>query len=88
MTSPLTEQQIDNYAVLAITADHAGERIDPAIVTILVDEVRRLQHQRRYLITQLAKKDAASGAGNEALTAFLGGKETHAAAGDSDDPTP
>ncbi|MDX3839855.1 hypothetical protein [Streptomyces europaeiscabiei] len=78
MTSPLTEQQLDAYAVLAITADHDGSRIPPGIVTELVDEVRRLQHQRSYLIGQLAKKDASSGAGDKALAAFLGG----------DDPAP
>lgn len=78
--APLTEQQIDAYAVLAITADHAGRQIDPAVVTALVDEVRRLQHQRRYLIGQLAKKDAASGAGDKALAAFLGGEPEQPAA--------
>ena len=70
----LTEQQIDAYAVQAITADHEGQQIDPTVVTALVDEVRRIQHQRRYLISQLAKKDAASGAGDKALAVFLGGQ--------------
>lgn len=72
MSQPLTEQQLDNYAILAITADHTGERIDPAVVTVLVDEVRKLQQQRRFLIGQLARKDAASGEGDRALREFLG----------------
>lgn len=72
MTDQITDQQLDDYAVLAITADHAGERIDPAIVTVLVDEVRKLQQQRRFLLAQLAKKDARSGDGDRALAEFLG----------------
>jgi hypothetical protein len=68
---PLTEQQLDSYAELAITADHDGIKVDPAVVTILVDEVRRLQFQRRFLIGQLAKRDAVSGRGDEALREFL-----------------
>jgi hypothetical protein len=75
MTDHLTEQQLDSYAELAITADHDGIKVDPAVVTVLVDEVRRLQHQRRYLIGQIAKKDAASGRGDEALRAFLAGEQ-------------
>lgn len=73
MSQPLTEQQIDDYAILAITADHTGERIDPAVVTVLVDEVRKLQQQRRFLLAQLAKKDARSGDGDRALREFLSG---------------
>lgn len=72
MSQPLTEQQIDSYAILAITADHTGERIDPAVVTVLVDEVRKLQQQRRFLLGRLARKDAASGEGDRALREFLG----------------
>lgn len=74
MSQPLTEQQIDNYAILAITADHTGERIDPAVVTVLVDEVRKLQQQRRFLLGRLARKDARSGDGDRALREFLGGE--------------
>lgn len=76
MTTPPTEQQIDDYAILAITAEHAGERIDPAVVTALVDELRKLQQQRRFLLAQLAKKDAASGRGDQAVRAFLAGGPT------------
>jgi hypothetical protein len=42
MTSPLTDEQLDSYAELAITADHDGIKVAPAVVTALVDEVRRL----------------------------------------------
>ena len=38
---------------------------------LLVAEVRRLQQQRRFLIDQLAKKDAACGDGDRALAEFL-----------------
>jgi hypothetical protein len=68
---PLTEQQLDRYAELAITADHDGIRVDPAVVTVLVDEVRRLQFQRLYLLSQLAKRDAESGRGDDAMREFL-----------------
>jgi hypothetical protein len=71
MAQPLTEQQLDNYAELAITADHDGIKVDPAIVTVLVDEVRRLQHQRNYLLRQLAKRDAETGRADEAMREFL-----------------
>ena len=37
----------------------------------LIAEVRRLQQQRKYLLTQLAKKDAESGRGDAALREFL-----------------
>ncbi|MFE7972975.1 hypothetical protein [Streptomyces shenzhenensis] len=58
-------------------------------VPALLAEIRRLKQQRRYLIGQLAKKDAASGAGDKALREFLGAEPTTepdiAAA---DNPTP
>ncbi len=81
----ITEQQLDQYAELAITADHNGVKVDPAVVTTLVDEVRRLQFQRRFLLAQLAKKDARSGAGDRALREFLAVEETHVVADDSND---
>ncbi|MEV5942712.1 hypothetical protein [Streptomyces sp. NPDC051994] len=68
---PLTEQQLDSFAELAITAEHDGIRVDPAVVTVLVDEVRRLQFQRQYLLGQLAKRDAESGRGDDAMRKFL-----------------
>lgn len=78
-TSPISEQQLDQYAELAITAEHDGIKVNPAVVTALVDEVRRLQYQRRYLLGQIAKKDAASGAGDRALRKFLAGEEQRTA---------
>lgn len=68
-----------------------GEFIETArtAVPALLAEVRRLQQQRRYLIGQLAKKDAASGEGDKALREFLSGEpeaETDIAA--ADNPTP
>ena len=52
-------------------------------------EVDRLRQQRSFLIEQLRRKDAASGAGDRALTEFLAAEasvETHVVADDSDDP--
>jgi len=42
-------------------------------VPALLAEIRRLKGQRKYLITQLAKRDAESGRGDEALKEFLAG---------------
>lgn len=78
--SPLTEQQLDEYATLAVIADYEGRQLDAAFVTALVGEVRRLQQQRQYLLRQLAKKDAASGAGARALAEFLGAEGSPPAA--------
>jgi hypothetical protein len=80
--TPLTEQQLDSYAELAITANHDGLKVDPTIVTTLVDEVRRLQYQRRYLIGQIARQGAASGDADRKLHEFL------ATPGDETAPTP
>lgn len=74
-TDRLTEEQLDRYAELAITAEHDGIKVDPAAVTVLVDEVRRLQFQCRYLLKQIAKKDAASGEADRKLREFLAGDE-------------
>ena len=55
----------------------------------LLAEVRRLQGQRKYLLAQLAKRDAESGRGDTALREFLGegpAEEMHVVADDSDDP--
>lgn len=73
--TPLTEQQLDEYAVLAVTAAHEGSKIDPAVVTALVDEVRRGQQQRRVLLASMARKDARSGEGDRALREFLAAPE-------------
>lgn len=58
-------------------------------VAALLGYVRRLQGQRQFLITQLAKRDAATGDGDRALREFLAAdpdEETHVVADDSDDP--
>lgn len=46
-----------------------------ADVPALLDEVTRLKSQRRYLIVQLAKRDAESGRGDEAVRKFLAGEQ-------------
>ncbi|MFJ2961216.1 hypothetical protein ACIPIC_02765 [Streptomyces collinus] len=69
----LTEEQLDRYAELAITAEHDGLKVDPTVVTVLVDEVRRLQFQRRFLLKQIAKRDAASGDADRKVREFLAG---------------
>ncbi|MER7801209.1 hypothetical protein ABTX71_12850 [Streptomyces parvulus] len=48
-------------------------------VGALLAEVRRLQTQRKYLIGQLAKRDAESGAGDRAVVEFLRGETAPAA---------
>lgn len=68
---PITEEQLDKYAELAILAEHDGLKVDPKTVTALVDEVRRLQAQRRFLMRALAKRDAASGNADAAVREFL-----------------
>lgn len=45
-------------------------------VPALLAEIRRLKGQRKYLIGQLAKRDAESGRGDEAVRAFLAGEPT------------
>lgn len=40
-------------------------------VPALLAEIRRLKGQRKYLLAQLAKRDAESGRGDEALREFL-----------------
>lgn len=64
----------------AAFVSHAREDV-PALLA----EVRRLRQQRRFLLDQIAKKDAASGAGDRALAEFLGAGPDIAAA---DNPTP
>jgi len=63
----------------------------PQDVDALLATVRQLQGQRKFLLTQLAKRDAETGRGNTALREFLAGEpaeETHADADTSSDPTP
>jgi hypothetical protein len=73
---PISDEQLDKYAELAITADHDGIKVDPAVVTALVDEVRRRQFQVRHLLRQIAKKDAQSGEADRKLREFLGETDT------------
>ncbi|MFI1485706.1 hypothetical protein [Streptomyces sp. NPDC020747] len=80
-TIPFTDQHLNEYAVLAETAAHIGDKINPRVVTELVDQIRRLQGQRRYLIDQIAKKDAASGAADRKAQEFLAG-------GSAEQPSP
>lgn len=55
----------------AAEADEKFVRHAQQDVTALLAYVRRLQEQRQYLIGQLAKRDAESGAGDQALREFL-----------------
>ena len=47
-----------------------------AAVPELLAEIDRLKGQRKYLIAQLAKRDAETGRGDKALQAFLADPET------------
>jgi hypothetical protein len=71
MPQPIPEEQLDQYAELAILADHDGIKVDPAVVTVLVDEVRRLQCQSRFLLRAIARRDAETGRGDDAVREFL-----------------
>ena len=78
-TSTPEQDQADAAFVAAARTD----------VPALIAEVARLKGQRKYLLTELAKRDAESGRGNEALREFFGeqpAEETHVVADDSDDP--
>jgi hypothetical protein len=57
-----------SYPVEANAAFAAHARAD---VPALLAEVARLKGQRKYLITQLAKRDAETGRGDKALREFL-----------------
>jgi hypothetical protein len=57
-----------SYPVEANAEFAAHARAD---VPALLAEVRRLKGQRKYLLTQLAKRDAETGRGDRALTEFL-----------------
>lgn len=87
---PLTDQRLNDYATLAETALHLGENVTPRVVTELVQEVHRIQRQRRYLIRQLAQRDATSGNADRKLGEFLSGApaETEAQTPLTDDRNP
>jgi hypothetical protein len=76
VVAPLTSVTIaDVWEPTAATRN--GEFIEtaPTDVRALLDEIARLKGQRRYLIGQIAKKDAKSGDADRAVTAFLTGGE-------------
>jgi hypothetical protein len=52
-------------------ADETFVRHAQQDMTALLAYIRRLQGQRKYLITQLAKRDAETGRGDKALREFL-----------------
>lgn len=72
---PLTDQQLNEYAVLAETAAHLGETVNPRTVIELVAEVRRRQQQVRLLLAQIARQGAVSGDADRRLGEFLAGDE-------------
>lgn len=81
MTTPPTGQQLDEIETraahlheYACQDDGEGDTLAGTDVPLLLDEVRRLQDQRRYLIDQLARKDARSGEADEKLREFLSGQ--------------
>jgi hypothetical protein len=49
-----------------------GERAEET--ALLLDEIRRLKTQRKYLLAQLAKRDAETGRADKALREFLAGE--------------
>lgn len=73
--TPLTDQQLDDIDAVVRNAALIGADIDPATAAALLAEIVRLKQQRKYLITQLAKRDAESGRGEAALREFLAGGE-------------
>ncbi|MFJ7999015.1 hypothetical protein ACIQ7D_17970 [Streptomyces sp. NPDC096310] len=86
MTSRLTVQQLAEYeALIQRTTPVGAATAAPGIAAAMLAEIRRLQHQRKFLFDQITKKDAASGAGGRALAEFLGAEPDIAAA---DNPTP
>lgn len=64
---------------------HSERRAD-AVLAVRDTEVKRLRAQRRYLIGQIAKRDARSGDGDRALREFLGADDTPDLAA-ADNPT-
>jgi hypothetical protein len=95
MTSPLTPAEIrlaqyaDRSTWSTATYDSGNEKALHEIALGLKAEIDRLRQQRKFLLDQIAKKGAASGAGDLALTEFLAAEsaeETHVVAEGSDDP--
>lgn len=77
----LEEEPLDNdpaHREWTAEQDWAQVQADAAFVSHARDDVRallalvhRLQKQRKFLLDQIARKDAESGAGDRALAAFL-----------------
>ncbi|MGS2588055.1 hypothetical protein [Streptomyces hebeiensis] len=88
--TPLTDQQLAEIGTRAahlyefVTLPAEADQLAGADVPALLVEVRRLQHQKKFLLGQLKEKDAASGDGGRALAEFLGAEPDLAAA---DNPT-
>jgi nicotinamide mononucleotide adenylyltransferase len=68
---------------LAVFGGSAQDRADAEFtaharedVPALLAEIQRLKTQRKYLITQLAQRDAETGRGDKALAEFLNGDTT------------
>lgn len=78
MTDRLTDEQLAKIGTRAARLHHLvdlpaeADRLAGTDVPALLVEIRRLQQQRRFLLGELATKDAASGAGDRALAEFLG----------------
>jgi hypothetical protein len=94
-TSPLTPAEIrlaqyaDRSTWSTATYDSGNEKALHEIALGLKAELDRVRQQRKFLLDQIAKKGAASGAGDLALAEFLAAgpvEETHVVADDSDDP--
>lgn len=78
--TPLTDEQLDEITARAghlfeyVTMPTEADQLAGVDVPALIAEVRRLQAQRKFLIDQLTKRDAASGAADAAVRAFLAGE--------------
>ncbi|WP_181785389.1 hypothetical protein [Streptomyces phytophilus] len=64
-------------------ADHRTWQFDLGKLRKALAEVERLRAQRRFLVEQVRRKDAASGEGNRALAEFLAGYDDDTAASDA-----
>jgi hypothetical protein len=84
--TPLTDQQLADIDAVVRNAALIGADIDPATAAALLAEIVRLKQQRKYLITQLAKRDAESGRGDAALREFLAADDEATPSGSA--PTP
>ena len=85
-SEPLSDDQLADIGIRAahlyefVTLPPEADQLAGRDVPALLAEVRRLQGQRKFLVDQIAKRDAESGAGDRALAEFLRGQP--------DEPTP